>query len=159
MLQIRDARLRVRLGSSDHLEAPAGPEASSFPSRGFATMRSTLLLLCTDPGIVADVARSARDAGYLCEPGRHHENGIDALTRVEATTALVHVGHEAATATTFAGLAKHLGVTVYLFTNRNGSAEECALAHRVVLQSTFPLLEYEGDARELVRALQARMQA
>lgn len=150
-----NARLRVRSGLRIQLEAPAGPEAFSFFLWGYATMRSTLLLLANDPDILIDVANAARDAGYLVAPGRYQEHGISALSRVSAIVALVHADHEAADSLTFAGLARHLGTEVFLFARRGGSAEQRARVASISARSPFPVLEYE-DPAELVKLMHER---
>lgn len=118
-------------------------------------MRSTLLLLATDPDILIDVASAARDAGYLVAPGRYHELGIDALTRTQARVALVHVMHEAAEAMTFIALAQRLGTEVLLFARRGAPPEERARVAAVSAVSPAPLLEYESAAA-LIQAMDQR---
>lgn len=113
---------------------------------GLATMRSTLLLLATDPDVLIDVASAARDAGYLVAPGRYHELGIDALTRTQARVALVHVMHEAAESPAFAALAAQLGTEVLLFARRDASPGERARVATVSAVTTAPVLEYAGAA-------------
>lgn len=116
-------------------------------------MRSTLLLLVTDPDVLIDVAQAARDAGYVVVPGRHQELGVDAISRIEAQVALVHVGHEAADSMTFAALAQKVGMRVVLFTRREGGLEERARVSIVSARSPFPILEYGADASELIQAV------
>mgnify|MGYP006144695667 CR=1 len=125
---------------------------------GLATMRSTLLLLATDPDLLIDIASAARDAGYRVAPGRHHELGIDALTRTQARIALVHVMHEAAAALTFAGLAEQLGTQVVLFARRDASPEERARVVTVSAVVTAPVLEYAGAAA-LIHEMEQRRPA
>lgn len=119
-------------------------------------MRSTLLLLATDPDILIDVANASRDAGYLVAPGRYHETGISALSRVSPMVALVHTSHEAADSLTFAGMARHLGTEVFLFARCGGTPEERARVESIGARSPFPVLEYGGAAAELVRMVEAR---
>lgn len=109
-------------------------------------MRSTLLLLATDSDLLIDVATAAREAGYLVAPGRHHELGIDALTRTQARVALVHVMHDAAGAAEFDALAKRLGTQVFLFARRTASADERASVVTASARATAPLLEYDDPA-------------
>lgn len=118
-------------------------------------MRPTLLLLATDPDVLIDVASAARQAGFLVAPARYHELGIDALTRVDAEVALVHVQHDAADSIAFRGLAEHLGTKVFLFSRRNGPPEERARVAIVSATSTSPLLEY-GLASELIQEMERR---
>ncbi|MBA3889515.1 MAG: hypothetical protein H0X64_03195 [Gemmatimonadaceae bacterium] len=116
-------------------------------------MRSTLLLLATDPDVLIDVANAARAAGYLVAPGRYHEPGIDALTRTQARVALVHVMHDAANAVAFAGLASHLGTQHFLFARRDASPEERARTAAVSARATAPLLEYD-EAAALIQEME-----
>ena len=114
-------------------------------------MRSTLLLLVNDPDVLIDVAQAARNAGYVVIPGRHQELGVDALSRVEAQVALVHVGHEAADSMTFAAFAQNRGMRVVLFTRREGGVEERARVSIISARSPFIILDYENDASELIQ--------
>lgn len=114
-------------------------------------MRSTLLLLVTDPDVLIDVAQAARNAGYVVVTGRHQELGVDALSRVEAQVALVHVGHEAADSMTFAALAQNRGMRVLLFARRDASVEERARVSIISARSPFPILEYGAGAGELIQ--------
>ena len=116
-------------------------------------MRSTLLLLVTDPDVLIDVAQAARDAGYVVVPGRHQELGVDALSRVEAQVALVHVGHEAADSMTFAALAQTLGMRVVLFTRRSAGVDERARVSIISARSPFPILEYGTEAGDLIQRI------
>lgn len=125
---------------------------------GLATMRSTLLLLATDPDVLIEVASAARDAGYLVAPGRYHELGIDALTRTQARVALVHVMHEAAEAAAFGALARQLGTDVLLFARRDASPEERARVTAVSAVSAAPVLEYESAAA-LIQTMEQRRAA
>ena len=116
-------------------------------------MRSTLLLLANDPDVLIDVAQAARNAGYDVVPGRHQELGVDAVGRVGAQVALVHVGHEAADSMTFAALAQNLGLHVVLFTRREAGMEERARVSIVSARSPFPILDYGTDAGTLIQAV------
>jgi hypothetical protein len=120
-------------------------------------MRSTLLLLATDPDEVIEVAGAAREAGFQVTPGRAHELAIDSLTRVHADVVLLHVQHEGAESVAFSALAQYRGVRVFLFANRDGPPEERAQVSLVSSRSPFPVLMYSGLASELIQSVQSAL--
>ena len=122
-------------------------------------MRSTMLLLAHDPDILIDVATAARQAGFQVAPGRYQEHGTDALARVQASVALVHIMHEAAESIAFGALALQQGTTVLLFATRDGPPIERARVSIIGGASSAPILEYRGNAAELVQEVEKRMKA
>jgi hypothetical protein len=121
-------------------------------SRGFATMRSTLLLLVDDNHLLTDLTYAARSAGLTAVPGRHHELAIDSLTRVHSEAVLIHVTHEGADSIAFNALAHYRGTKVFLFARRDGSEEERARVALVSARSPYPVLQYTTGA-ELIAAV------
>lgn len=116
-------------------------------------MRSTLLVLVHDQGVQSELTAAAEDAGYGVATGRYHELAIDTLTRVHADVALVHVSHEGADSIAFSALAQFRGTQVFLFADRNGPVEERARVAIISSRSPFPVLEYSGNAAELLAAV------
>lgn len=122
-------------------------------------MRSTLLLLATDPDVLIDVANAARMAGYDITAGRYREMGIDALARVEAQVALIHVEHSAASSREFAALADRTGTRLVLFSNRPLTDEDRIRITPVSERTRTPILEYGSEAAELIQALEKTVNA
>jgi len=116
--------------------------------------RSTMLLLSNDSEVLITIAGAARAAGYVVTPGRYHENGVDSLIRVQPDLAVVDVTHDAADSIAFGGLAQSRGTRVVLFADTRGAPEARARIALISARSPFPVLEYGGDAADLVARLQ-----
>ncbi len=98
---------------------------------------STLLIICSDPFIIADVAWWAKKAGFAVSPIRHQEPYLDALSRVRPEFVLVHVRHGAHNADDLLREASALHACVLGFeidTNRSQLTVHGQGAHKIGLR-------------------------
>lgn len=112
-------------------------------------MSQRTLLLFAHMGIeLAIIGRALREQGYLVFPSRFHEEGVDALIRVEPDVVLIDATHYTTIATPeFRELAARIGATVLIYMRATGYDDAAAL--QPLLPFAYPVLDFTGDGRAL----------